>query len=73
MTVMHKGFVCIGVKGGEYYFADSVFEHSDNFRGVTGTVVRPVSEDEWDYASDRENVAERLEDYYRGSEQLYPL
>ena len=65
MTRKYEGFVCIGRKGENYYFADSVFEHSDSFRGVTGSVIRPVSKDEWDYASDRENVAERLEEYYR--------
>ena len=61
-----KGFKCIGRKGDDYYFADSTFKHRDDFQGVTGTVVRPVSTEEWDWASDPENVAERLLECYDG-------
>ena len=64
MSKRTTGWKLIGRKGGEYYFVDSVFEHQDNFRGVTGSIVRPVSPKEYEEASDRENVAERLEDYW---------
>jgi len=53
-----NGFEPVGRIGDEYYFADSVFQHSD-FAGVTGTSVRPVSAEEYEWASDPENVAER--------------
>ena len=59
-----EGFKLIGRIGDAYYFAQSVFEHSDGFKGVTGCVVRPVSPEEFEWASDRENVAERLQDVY---------
>jgi len=59
-----NGWVLIGRIGNEYYFVDSVFEHRDDFKGATGTILRPVSAEEWEWASDRENVAERLSDYW---------
>ena len=64
MSVRTEGFVCIGRNGDEYSFVTSVFKHDDDFYGCTGSTVRPVSEKEWDWASNPENVAERLEDYY---------
>jgi hypothetical protein len=54
----------IGRDGDTYYFVDSVFDHGDGFRGCTGFAVRPVSPGEWEWASEFENVAERLEDVY---------
>lgn len=65
MGERRKGFVLIGRVDGNYYFADSVFEHEhDGFRGVTGSVVRPVFADEYEWASDPENVAERYQDIW---------
>lgn len=61
-----NSFKLIGRKDNDYYFVDSVFKHRDGLAGVTGSVVRPVSPDEWEWASDRENVAERLQDGYDG-------
>lgn len=61
-----NGSKLIGRRGDEYYFADSVFDHGDGFKGVTGYIVRPVSPQEYAWASDRENVAERLQDCYDG-------
>ena len=59
-----EGFVCIGRNGDAYDFVTSVFKHDDGFSGCTGSSVRPVSAKEWEWASDPENVAERVEDYY---------
>ena len=33
----------IGEIGGDYYYLDYVFEHSDSFKGATATVLRPVA------------------------------
>jgi len=59
-----EGAKLIGRVDCDYYFADSVFKHGDGFSGVTGFVVRPVSSEELEWASDEENVAERYEDFY---------
>lgn len=64
MSIRHNGFVLIGRRDSEYYFVTSVFDHGDGFQGATGSIVRPVCKDEWDWASDPENVAERLYDYW---------
>ena len=61
-----NGSKLIGCKDGDYYFVDSVFKHDDNLTGVTGNVVRPVSTDEWHWAGDWDNVAERVQDWYDG-------
>ena len=66
MSIRHEGFKCIGRRDGDYYFAQSVFQHRDDFQGATGSVVRPVSADEYEYASDPENVAERYYDCWIG-------
>lgn len=55
----HNGWVLIGRNGSEYHFCESVFDHGDDFQGATGSIVRPVSAEEYEWASDRENVAER--------------
>jgi hypothetical protein len=63
-----NGAKLIGRIGDDYYFADSAFKHerdgNNGFQGVTGFIVRPVSEAEYEWCSDRENVAERLQDVY---------
>lgn len=56
-----EGFKCIGRIGGDYIFAQSVFKHRDDLSGVTGCSVHPVSAEEFEWNSDKENVAERLE------------
>jgi hypothetical protein len=53
---------------GEYYYADYAFEHrhgDEPFIGVTGTVLRPISKDEYDERTDIENVTEYLEEIWR--------
>lgn len=63
-VVRRNGFVCVGRKDSEYYFINSVFKHGEGFQGVTGCTVRPVDAKEWEWACDRENCAERLQDVY---------
>lgn len=64
LKMRREGYTLIGRNGDEYHFASSVFDHGDGFKGVTGFVVRPVSPDEYEYASDRENVAERYDEVF---------
>lgn len=64
MSIRHEGFVLIGRRDGDYHFVESVFDHGDGFQGATGSIVRPVCKDEWEWASDPENVAERLHEYW---------
>jgi len=59
-----NGWVLIARRGCDYYFCDSVFKHRDDFQGATGSVVRPVSPEEYEWACDIENVKERLCDVY---------
>lgn len=59
-----EGWTLIGRKDGVFYFCDSVFDHSDGHHGATGIEIRPVCKDEYDWASDRENVAERYADVW---------
>lgn len=61
-----NGWSLIGCKDGAYYFCDSVFDHGDGHVGATGSIVRPVSAKEWEWATDRENVAEYLCGCYEG-------
>lgn len=59
-----NGSVLIGRNGDEYIFVNSVFDHGGGLRGAAGCSVRPVSTDEYDWATQRENVEERLIDHY---------
>ena len=69
MSTRKSGFKCIGRIGNEYHFADSVFKHDGDFQGVTGSVVRPVCQDEYDEATSRENIEERLRDAWECMEK----
>lgn len=40
----------------KFYFCDSLFEYIDNFKGATGSVLRPVSKDEYDERTDPDNI-----------------
>ena len=64
----YSGFVCVGRSGDEYYFVESIFDHGDGFQGCTGCVVRPVSKEEYDWASHTDNVMEWVGDVW---EELY--
>lgn len=59
-----EGFKCIGRNRDGYVFVQSVFEYGNELRGVTGCIVRPVTEGEYNWASEPENIQERLGDLY---------
>lgn len=59
-----NGFTLIGRIGSEYYFCDSIFQHRDDFCGAIGSIIRPVSQEEYDWANEIENVKDRLYDVY---------
>lgn len=52
----------VGIKDGELYIADYFFNHGGNFNGVTGWVMRPLTETEIEAMNEPENYVE----YYRG-------
>lgn len=47
----------IGRIDDEYYFLDYTFDHGD-FKGATGTVLRPIPKDEWEQRCEPENLEE---------------
>ena len=49
MSKRTQGAVLVGRMDQEYYFVESVFEHKNGFRGCTGTVVYPVSDEQVDF------------------------
>jgi hypothetical protein len=69
----------VGIKDGSIYFLNYVFDHSDNFRGATGTVLDPItsnyiknittedwteySRDLWKSAVETNSTEDSLEDY----------
>ncbi len=69
----------VGIKDGSIYFLNYVFEHSDNFKGATGTVLDPIttdyinnisnedwteySRDLWKSAVETNSTEDSLEDY----------
>jgi hypothetical protein len=69
----------VGIKDGSIYFLNYVFDHSDNFRGATGTVLDPIttnyiesittedwieySRDLWRSAVETNSTEASLEDY----------
>lgn len=66
-SVRVEGAVLVGRLGGEYWFIDSVFRHSADFYGCTGTTVCPISQEQADEALSIENLEERFEDCWRES------
>ena len=42
----------VGRIGNEYYFCDYIFRHYRDFKGATATILRPVSEDEYNERMD---------------------
>jgi hypothetical protein len=51
----------IARNGDNFYILEEIFKYSDDFRGATGTVLRPVPRDEYEERTSTENK----EDYYR--------
>lgn len=56
----------IGKIGDEYYFLDDIFKYADNFRGATGSVMRPVSSNEY---NQRLNAYDEDGELWRGAVQ----
>lgn len=51
----------VGIKDGEVYIAEYFFDYGENFKGVTGWVMRPLTEAEIEAGNEPENYIE----YYR--------
>jgi len=48
----------------EYYFLNYFFNHNDDFKGATGTILRPVSKEEYIEITE-DNAEEYLEENWR--------
>lgn len=48
---------------GDYYVCDYIFKHDKDFQGATATVLRPVSQDEYDNRTNPNNSD--CQDYFR--------
>jgi hypothetical protein len=55
----------IGKTEDGYAFLNDVFEYSDNFKGATGTVLCPISEEEYEERTDRDSLIDRFEDIWK--------
>jgi|TARA_R110000822_G_scaffold140208_1_gene277942 hypothetical protein len=51
----------VGIKNGEIYFLNDVFNYKDGMKGATGFSLRPLTQNE----VDQRNTDEYYEDYYR--------
>lgn len=54
----------IGKKGDKYIFLDYVFKDG-TFQGATGTVMRPITKDEYDERTDPGNIQDNYENIWR--------
>lgn len=61
----------VGRIGNEYYFCDTLFEHTDDFKGATATVLQPVSRDIYEERTNPDNfdTQEYFEDCWRQAVQ----
>lgn len=60
----------VGIQAyGEIYVLDSLFKHRDDFMGATGTIIYPVSKEQYEYATSTEALEERFEDIWQISVQ----
>ncbi len=59
-----EGVVLVARKDSEFWFIDSVFEHSDGLSGCTGVICYPVSDGHMDDLLEIESVEERYEGYW---------
>lgn len=57
----------------EFFFLDDIFTYKDGFKGATGTIVNPVSKEQYDYATSREGILERYMDAIGEEEWLDTL
>jgi hypothetical protein len=49
MTQRYKHNKLIARKGDDYYFLDEFFEYNDGFKGATGTIMHPITEEAYDH------------------------
>lgn len=47
-------------KDDDYYFCDYIFKNDENFKGATGSILRPISKDEHEYNTSEEGLLEYL-------------
>lgn len=52
----------VGRKGDHYYFCDAIFSYGNSFKGATGTILVPISKDEYDERMSDSNIESYLED-----------
>lgn len=57
----------VGRKGDEYYFCDYIFDHGDNFKGATGTVLVPISKDEYEERTSEDGLLDYLGEHWQGA------
>jgi len=55
----------IGRIGDEYYFLDYTFEHSDNFKGATGSVLTPLTEEECQERNDQASEDSEMVEFWK--------
>lgn len=53
--------VAINRQTNEVYILNSLFKHSDDFKGATGSVLSPITQD---YVDDRKDMNELMDTYY---------
>lgn len=46
----------VGRIGNDYYFCDDLFEYTDSFKGATGSVMTPVSKEDYDERTSDESL-----------------
>ena len=64
MTMRTEGLVLLGCRDGAYWFATSVFEHRDDFRGATGCILHALSKDAVNDLLDPDSVQESYYDHW---------
>lgn len=57
-------YICVGIKDGELYMLDSIFEYPDGFKGATGTRFTPVTQEEIDQYNNPDHLRDNEYDYF---------
>lgn len=55
----------IGRIGEKYYFLDDIFQYDDNFKGATGSVLIPLTEEECQEINEQANDDSELTDFWK--------
>ena len=63
----------VGRVGDDYYFLDDIFEYKDGFKGATGTIVNPVNNSYYEYATSEDGILERYMDAMGAEEWMQTL